>query len=184
MSFKRMSVLHVLVIMLFFSFGSAQAIVIGYEATDLENGDDGQDLWRYTYWVSDHQFAANTGFTIHFGLEYGAIIAHEAHSDWDILLFEPDPAGGRAFDALTLEDSPSLTPFIVDFIWLGTGTPGDQWFEIYCDGEFFKSLGSGWTQALQIAPVPEPATWLLLCTGCAGLSYLKRKRSNNLTSKK
>jgi len=48
--------------------GLANAATISYTATDLTDVNIGEDLWQYSYTVSDHTFTADTGFTIYFDL--------------------------------------------------------------------------------------------------------------------
>jgi hypothetical protein len=59
-------------------------------------------------------------------------------------------------------------PFTVSFEWLASGTPGAQTFEVY---DFnFDTVASG-----QTAPVPEPATFILVGSGLLGLAGLRKK---------
>ena len=61
----------------------------------------------------------------------------------------------------------------VQFDYLGTNTPGTQFFDIF-DPFTFAILDSGVTQ---LADVPEPNMLLLLMTGLAGLFGISRKVS-------
>ncbi len=176
--FGSIIVLLTLAIFLASPMGTAHAIGIYYQATDLADTTAGEDLWQYTYTVSDHTFTADTGFTIYFDLGLYDLLdpaPPDPNADWDILTWDPDPnlPDDGAYDAYSLADSASLADqFTVSFVWLGAGTPGAQFFDVY-DGLSWEVLESGNTAA---APVPEPATMLLLATGLAGLAAL-RKRS-------
>ena len=154
----------------------ADPIRIAYLATDLADVVPGQDLWQYAYFVSDVDFAADQGFSIHFDPELFADLQDPAptvNADWDPVTFQPDPAlnSPGLFDALALVSSASLgDPFVVDFAWLGGAlqTPGSQFFTI---NQFDASgaltvLETGNTVPIS-HPVPEPATILLVALGGA-----------------
>lgn len=170
--------LLVLATFLALPIGMANAIIIDYQATDLVDTTAGEDLWQFTYTVSDHTFAADTGFTIYFDLGLYDLLdpaPPAPNADWDVLTWNPDPflPDDGAYDAYALADNASLAdPFTVSFVWLGTGTPGAQFFDVY-NGITWEILDSGETAA---APVPEPATMLLLATGLAGLATIRKRK--------
>lgn len=155
-----------LLILLLLTFGMAtcNAATISYSATDLTDVTAGEDLWEYTYRVTDYTFAGDTGFTIYFDLgryEHLDPIPPSPNADWDIASWEPDPAlpDDGAYDAYALTDNASLADiFSIRFVWLGGGAgPESQFFEIY-DGLSLTVLDSGFTTP---ATVPLPATlWL------------------------
>ena len=154
--------------------GLANATAISYIATDLTDVNQGEDLWQYSYAVSNNTFAVDTGFTIYFDLGLYDLLdppPTAPNTDWDILTWDPDPSlpGDGAFDAYALVDNASLADiFNVSFVWLvGSSGPGSQFFEVYDDGLTWGVLESGSTTA-GAAPIPEPATMLLFATGLAG----------------
>ena len=159
-----------------------QAALIQYQAIDLPDTIPGQDLWQYQYTISDHTFAANTGFTLYFDSALFSNLQDPppvVNSDWDILVTQPDPlfSGAGSYDALALVNLPSLAnTFSLNFIWSGLQNPDSQSFEIYDAG--FNVIASGETQ-LKISTVPVPSTfWLLL----SGFGLLAQVRLNPATS--
>lgn len=163
--------------------GLANATAINYIVTDLTDINPGEDLWRYSYTVSDHTFAADTGFTIYFDLGLYDLLDPSPiapNADWDVITWNPDislPDDG-AYDAYALANNASLTDmFKVSFVWLGDDSgPGSQFFEVY-DGLTWNVLEDGFTASVA-APVPEPSTMLLLSTGLVGLAgrCIRRKK--------
>ena len=157
----------------------AQAVTILFEATDLGDTTPGDDLWQYTYLVSDFSFPADFGFSVFFdpilytGLEDPPPFVN---ADWDIIALQPDPflPDDGLYDALALVNNASLAnPFTVSFVWLGGigTTPGAQPFAIF--DESFQTVAAGTT-----APVPEPGTLVLLGTGLASLIAIRKRLQN------
>jgi hypothetical protein len=165
---------------------SAQATVISFEATDLIDQIAGEDLWLYRYLVSDRDFLAFQGFSTYFDpafydLESDQNPNPQVNADWDVLILDTDlglPDGG-IYDALALTDHASLAdPFVVTFVWLGTGAPGSQPFTInQFDAEGNISfIEEG--QTTPARPVPEPSTLLLISTAAAALGARRRRRAH------
>lgn len=161
----------------------ALGTTIYYVPSDLADVAPGEDLWRYQYFVHDFAFSENQGFTVYFDRNiYRALQSPppSAGSDWDVITLQPDlnlPDDG-AYDALALVDNPSLPgSFLVDFVYLGAGTPGSQPFDVNQfapDGSFDGVLDSGFTLS-----IPEPATGLLSLSALGALLYRAvAKRTN------
>ncbi len=169
-----------LAVVLAFPIGEAQAIEIKYQAIDLADTTVGEDLWQYTYTISDYTFSEDTGFTIFFDSGLYTLIdpaPSAPNADWDVLTWDPDPSlpDDGAYDAYALINNASLSDsFTVSFVWLGADTPGAQSYDVY-DGITWDILESGTTVASQAAPVPEPATMLLLGVGLTGLTAFRKR---------
>jgi len=145
--------------------------------------------WEYTYTVSNDTLGSDIEeFTIYFeqGL-YDNLLITTPLATWDELVVDPDvilgfPEDGF-FDALAL--GPGIAPgddqtgFSVSFDWLGTGTPGQQAFEIV-DPTTFAVMDSGFTRA-----IPEPGAALLFACGAIVVGTVARRtpgtRSNDTT---
>ena len=145
-----------------------------YTATDLSDVVPGQDLWRYSYFISGFNFQANQGFSIYFNhLSYGNLQNARPSLDpgWNMVAVQPDvllQVPGY-LDGLARVNGPAYTgPFQVDFIWLGLGVPGAQPFEIY-DANF-QTLFSG------VSEVPEPGSGWLVVVGSLLLLGFRAKR--------
>lgn len=155
---------------------SAMAVAISFEVIDVPDSVPGDDLWQYSYRVSDFVPSENTAFEILFDPAlYGGLdeLPPFVSSDWDIITLQPDPFLpdlGR-YSALALVDGASLADaFPVSFLWLGgAGTaPGAQPFELNefdAQGNFLGTLATGDT-----VPVPEPHALLFVSAGLGSLA--------------
>lgn len=138
----------------------AAAITIQYQTEDMPDTTAGEDLWQYTYSVSNQTFNAGQGFTIFFDHTLYQSIEDPpllVNSDWDVMVWQPDAAipDAGAYDALSLTskaDGASLVDaFTVSFVWLGQGEPGPQAFEVYQENPF-QILESGATVSEPMNP--------------------------------
>ncbi|PVV07633.1 MAG: hypothetical protein B6D77_13350 [gamma proteobacterium symbiont of Ctena orbiculata] len=148
----------------------ASANPIYYELTDIGGGS-----YEYQYTVDNQTLSPIEEFTIWFdlGLYDNLLISASPSLDWDGLAIQPDPllpddgfADWLTFGA-AINPGEMLGGFRVEFDWLGSGTPGAQFFEII-DPENFTASSSGLTQITQTATstsVPEPGTWALMGVG-------------------
>lgn len=150
---------------------SASATTIHYTATDISDTVAGDDLWQYSYTVTDFSFPAGFGFSIFFDYALFTQIQDPAppvNIDWDVLTLQPDlflPDDG-IYDALALVDSaPPLDLFTVEFVWLGSGAPGAQPFSVY--DESFADVETGTT-------IPEPNTLTLIGTGLLAIALARK----------
>lgn len=148
---------------------SSPAALITFGASNLADTTPGQDLWEYTYQVGLANFGAGEGFAVNFNRNLYTLLQSPppvVNGDWDALTIQPDLTlhSDGFYDALALRDDPSLAdPFLVRFVWLGSGVPGTQPFNVY--DQDFSVISQG-----QTAPIPEPSTPLfMLCISAAVL---------------
>jgi MYXO-CTERM domain-containing protein len=155
-------------------------VLIRFQATDLVDQVQGQDLWRYDYQLGAIPLKANEGFTIYFDAARYENLQNPPpvpNGDLDAITIQPDPIlqADGFYDVLATVDDPSLAgDFSVSFIWKGSGVPGAQNFEIY--NTSFQVIASGVTVV-----VPEPAVAAsIMAVGlgvfCAA-GRLRRRRS-------
>ncbi|MEW8349262.1 MAG: putative Ig domain-containing protein [Candidatus Thiodiazotropha taylori] len=180
--------LLILFTLLWVSIQSVFANPIYYESTDL-----GAGRYEYNYTVDNQTTSAIEEFTIWFdlGLYDNLLLTGSPTLDWDGLAVQPDPllpddgfADWLTFGAM-INPGESLGGFTVEFDWLGSGTPGSQFFEII-DPIDYSALSSGFTQVATTQPpasVPEPDTWLLMIFGLALLGVVRFMKQRNLESK-
>ena len=145
---------------------STSGAVIEFVATDLPDTTVGEDLWRYDYNVSGRTFLQSEFFDIYFDpLIYGTLTAGPSpNADWNVIVLQqPNPMNfppfdTGIFDSFALVNGPSLTgTFSVAFIYLGSGTPGVQPFDIFDANS--NLLESGFTRRPVGEPeIPEPST--------------------------
>ncbi len=154
---------------------SVLAVTVRYEATDLQDITVGNDLWQYSYAVTDHTFNNDNGFSIYFDAQSYSDLqdpAPSVNTDWSIFVFQPDnslPDDG-VYDAFSLSDGASLVDtFELNFIWNGNGTPGSQDYDLY--DPVFDIVASGVTEP---AVVPVPTSIVLMVSGLLGLFRFKK----------
>ena len=157
---------------------SISAANITYEATDITDQIVGEDLWTYTYTVSDHTFNTDEGFSINFDNQlYSSLVdpTPVVNSDWDTLILQPDnliPDNG-VYDAVSLVNGATLVDnFMVSFVWTGNSSPSAQSYELYDSS--FNITASGTTQS-SISNVPVPPAIILMASGIVSLAGFKKR---------
>lgn len=140
-----------------------------------------QSCWQYTYLISGHDFLSGESFNVDFGSQYSNVdTAPPAPSGWTTAgaSFDLTLNSAGFYTAQALANGSSLAgPFTVDFMFLGSGTPGSQTWELFDPN--FATLQSGVTVAAvsNVADTPEPSSLLLMFTGGAAcMGQLLRKR--------
>lgn len=145
--------------------------------------------WEYTYTVDNNHSYVIDEFTVYFNASlYENLLVTGSPSDWDGFAAQPEPGQTQLQDLEGFADWAVMSPafpiasgemlggFSVSFDYLGTGTPGSQFFETF--GSNFTFLSDGNTEPLPpIAnlptPVPAPASIFLLGIGLTGLFVRK-----------
>jgi hypothetical protein len=152
---------------------NAHAATIHFVTTDLPDVTPGEDLWSYEYTVTGRSFLQSEFFDIYFDPAlYGTLApGPPLNAGWDTrILQQPNPVNlppfdRGIFDSFALVDNPSLAAaFSVSFVYLGTGSPGSQPFEIFAANS--NLLESGLTSPAAGA-IPEPSSIVLCLLGLA-----------------
>ena len=172
---KRFNALFVLPLLLLAS--SAFADTITYTTSFIAG-----ITWQYDYEVEN---TGSTGgdieeFSIYFDLGlYENLSISASPVDWDGIAIQPDPFlpddGFADWLALSvgIGIGETLGGFSVGFDFLGTGTPGAQFWEIF---DFdFDIVASGTTELGAVA-VPEPSSITLLAFGLILIAIYSRRR--------
>ena len=102
-------------------------------------------------------------------------------ANWDVLVIQPDLAlpDDGFLDALALVDNPPLgQPFLLSFVWLKSGSPGTQTFELYDTTSGFQILPGG----VSTAVIPEPGAFgFSAAIGIAGWCLWRRPQRTKPT---
>ena len=137
----------------------------------------GANHWEYTYNVSsDHVFNTGDSFAIFFDVNTVTSIdvppPPPLTAGWTPQVFQPDagiPADGELDEIAQGNNASLANPFSIDFFTKPAApTPGSQSFQVFDSS--FTMVDSGTTSA----PIPEPASWMLLAVGLAAV--LRRAR--------
>ncbi|MBL8350363.1 MAG: hypothetical protein JNL87_08595 [Burkholderiaceae bacterium] len=163
---------------------TAGPVTIGYELVAL-----GGSTYEYRYTVTNVSLATPVSL---FSIEFDTALYDETSltskssgiAGWvESFSATPQPPGLPAvYDVYNLSDpldiGESATGFAVEFVWLGTGTPGSQPFKIY-DIANFDVLDSGSTTLAGSPPnpMPEPSAALLTALALLGAAAATRQRS-------
>jgi hypothetical protein len=169
--------LRILVSLVAFAAAPAGAIVVTYFPRDVADAVPGEDRWEYAFRIDDFApYGAGYGFTVRFEPDLYAALDPDPQSppQWDAITAEPDANLGDdgLYDAGALVDAPSAAAvFHVSFVWLGTGTPGPQSFDVREPDPSFEVVESGTTV------LPEPAGISLGMGALATLAATRRTAS-------
>ncbi|MCK5000965.1 MAG: PEP-CTERM sorting domain-containing protein [Anaerohalosphaera sp.] len=168
MRHKRIISVRVTSVVLFLLVGNIFANVF-YELEQI-----GGPRWRYNYKITNDLSVPIEAMTIWFDSDLFANLQIESNTQvqavWDELVLFDIPGLGHGYDILNEAGGVGIGQvvdgFSVSFNWLGTGTPGQQAFEIV-DPATYQTKYRGIT-------IPEPAT-LSLMLAAALLLRSRRK---------
>jgi len=150
------------------------ATVVNYDLVDL-----GGNNFEYVYAIENDTLQVPVEqFTIWFGFALYSNLAIETldplTAEWDEIVLPPEPLleDDGAYDAKALDlgigVDETINGFSVSFDWLGTESPGSQYYEII-DPVTFETIDSGFT-------VPEPTILLYLVLGSGFFIRDRKKR--------
>lgn len=180
---KKKLILSMLLLFVLISINTVQATTIYYEATDLTDTAPGEDLWQYTYHLTDAALIYNDDIGIVFDHELYTVIVlkdpPQPNTDWFaypiVSPVFPDQTPLDSYFVLQAKvDNPTLADlFTIEFIWLGGAEdPGSQfWAQSHFDGDKIIIDAVGITNA-----VPIPSTAVLLLGGMIFLTGRYRKK--------
>jgi hypothetical protein len=135
----------------------SKSAIIQFQVTDLADTVPGQDLWEYSYRVSDFSFAFGQGFTVFFDRALFDQIENPprpVNAEWDVITVQDDPvlSSDGFYDAQALVNAP-LLPVL----------PGSQPYVIY--GQNFAPLVSGLTTLGNGSTSSVPAITITMSAG-------------------
>ncbi len=162
---------------------NASATLIEYTATNL-----GGNTWQYEYTLTNDTLGfAIEEFTIFFDVGLFANIGTSgfgAPTLWDPLVVQPEPGlpvpSDGFYDALALGEGiapgATLGGFFVSFDYFGSGTPGDQFWNVV-DPQTFATLDEGTTFTTGVPPTPvmEPPVIGLMLGGWLLVAATRRR---------
>lgn len=181
--FSNMRLNKLLFVAALLTAGNLHAGSIQYEVSGVGTSPTGDPIYRFTYLISGVNFLTDQELEIRFDPAlYGALSNATAGAGFDVLLFQPNnPLGTDGiYSALALIDNPSLaTPFGVDAIYLGLGTPPSQEFFINqfdSSGNLVRQEEQGTT--VLVGEIPEPSTFASvgMLLGLIGCWWTVRRR--------
>lgn len=154
--------------------GSASALTIQYQATDIADALPGQDRWTYDYQINGALLAFE-GFNLLFPASNFADLqltqAANPSMFFDYIV-SPDPLlpADGFYSATALGNiNVSQLPLQIEFTWLGSGAPGAQPVELF--DASFNVVGQTVTRLTSPTNnVPEPGS-LWLMGGALALAY-------------
>lgn len=156
---------------------SAATSPVDFISTDMTDVTNGQDLWHYQYFIKRQSLPSFYAVNLIFSPSlYGDLTVTGFSSGLSVLETQPDaglPADGlitaTALYGALFDGSETVE---LAFVWLGSGAPGSQIFEILDDS--FNVVSTAQTAKPSAPPplsVPEPGV-----AGLVALSMLAFRR--------
>lgn len=164
---------------------SSQApAAVAFTATNLADTTPGEDLWHYSYTVGGPLPLFNAVNLLFSPTLYRDIAVTASSAGVLALETQPDPAlpadGQLTVTAVIDILAGGSETVDLDFVWLGTGTPGEQAYEVLDDQ--FTVIASGQTRlAGSVQGTPEPGTLGLLAFGLFALPALRSRSRCRVT---
>jgi hypothetical protein len=159
---------------IFVATASWAAPGITFVATNIVDVTPGLDLWQYNYLISGPLAEFESANLLFASTGYSGI--YVISSDASLSPVVTDPGAALKIDGMvTATATPAIAAgtsaaLSVQFVWLGTGAPGAQPYELLNDSFNVTSTG------VTVSAVPEASSALLMLAGLLAAAPLAARR--------